>query len=72
MRTVLVGVAIAVALCANGCAGSQNDRSGPGAATSSTSAVPPYRLEVRNGRLLDVFVDRMYPAADLERMVAEL
>lgn len=40
--------------------------------TSAAESTPPYRLEVSDDRYFDVFVDKLYPAADLQRIVAEL
>ncbi|MDA0250712.1 MAG: hypothetical protein O3A42_07115 [Actinobacteria bacterium] len=77
MRTAIASIAACtVVIAAVGCGGTQDaapERQKATATMPSTeSAAPSYRLEVRDERYLDVFVDQLYPAADLQGIVAEL
>lgn len=67
--------ALAGLMTAVACSGTPDDglprRSG-GEASSAAAATPPYRLEVTDKRYFDVYVDKLYPAADLRRIVADL
>lgn len=69
MRKVFAGLTIVVALLATGgCGGTQKQ-----SPATPSAAPPPYRLEIgESPDWLKVFVDKTYPDAALESIVAEL
>lgn len=75
-RFVAAGAAVVVGgVTAVACSAPPKDSTPPRSASEAPSAagtVPPYRLEVSDDRYFDVYIDKLYPEADLQRIVAEL